>query len=158
MDYIDLTKIVPNKLTNSHIDKFTEFLQELEKNNDDIFFHPHKFNDQSIQNIIYLSENGEDEYWLFCHRNNIVSYGLLRGWSEGYTIPSVGVAVSLFYRGRGVAKYTMNFLHNRAKIKKAAKVRLKVDKNNTNAIKLYESMGYVLNNYSDSELIGFLEI
>ena len=70
------------------------------------------------------------------------AYGILRGWDEGYEIPSLGIAVCRAARGTGVARLMMQYLHVCARLRGAKSVRLRVPPDNTVAIGLYRSMGY----------------
>jgi len=154
----DINKYVLSKLDSQHQISLINFLGLLQQHNDHKTFHPHEFDNQSIEKIIKLSRSGPDEYWILEHNNEILAYGLLRGWSEGFTIPSIGLAVSPNYRGLGLGEQMMLFLHARAKDKGCDKIRLTVYKDNISAIKLYHKLGYVLEDYSDLSLIGFINL
>jgi len=88
----------------------------------------------------------------------IIAYGMLRGWSEGYAIPSLGIAVLPECRRRGVARQLMHHLHEVAADRGAASVRLTVYRENRAASLLYESFGYRLTPCSDHELRGHLSL
>jgi len=91
-----------------------------------------------------LSVRPEDEHWVFVNASSrVVCYGMLRGWSEGYEIPSLGLAVLAACRGRGVGGTMIEVLHAVAKARGAPKVRLTVDRDNAPARRLYASRGYV---------------
>ena len=131
-------------------------MKDLIDNQEYGIFHPHEFDINTIQKII--SNNSLDEYWIMCDNEQIVSYGILRGWDEGFTIPSIGIAVSPNYRKFGFGKKMMLFLHSRAKERGASKIRLTVYKDNIKAIRLYNQLGYMLESQSDSTFVGYLEI
>jgi ribosomal protein S18 acetylase RimI-like enzyme len=90
--------------------------------------------------------------------SNVIGYGMLRGWDEGYVIPSLGIALDSSVRGRGYGTALMNFLHDIAKQRGAAKVRLKVDSKNLPAIELYRGLGYIFEPEGDQDLVGFLDL
>src|SRR5690242_21202213 len=90
--------------------------------------------------------------------NHVIGYGMLRGWDEGYAIPSLGIAIDPEVRGRGHSRVLMNFLRDVAKQRGAERIRLKVDPQNQSAAELYRSLGYVLEPQPDGQLIGFLEL
>ena len=79
---------------------------------------------------------------------------LIFGWGP---IPSLGIALDQSVRGRGYGRVLMNFLHETARKRGAAKVRLKVDSRNHPAIELYRSLGYVFEPQSGQDLVGFLD-
>lgn len=128
------------------------FLQDLKCNGDDVFFSPHLTDDLSIAKI--ASNSGMDLYYLMVEGNNILGYGMLRGWDEGYVIPSLGIAIHPLARGAGLGKFFMDFLHLQAFRRGASRVRLRVNKNNERAITLYKSLGYLFE--EDKEQVEFL--
>jgi ribosomal protein S18 acetylase RimI-like enzyme len=149
-------KNIFHKLSDRYLYLFLDFLKDLIDNQEYNRFHPHAFDITTIQKII--SSDSLDEYWIMCEDEQIVSYGILRGWDEGFTIPSIGIAVSPNYRKFGFGKKMMLFLHSRAKERGASKIRLTVYKDNIKAIRLYNQLGYILESQSDSTFVGYLEI
>lgn len=145
-----------HKLSDKYLYLFLDFLKDLKNNQEDHIFHPHSFDINTIKQII--TSNSLDEYWILCHDNQMVAYGILRGWDEGFTIPSIGIAVSPIYRRFGFGKKMMLFLHSRAKERGASKIRLTVYKDNIKAIRLYNQLGYILESQSESTFVGHLEI
>ena len=120
-------------------------------------FHPHPFTPDTAAAICRHADSTPapcDEYHAGFADGRIVAYGMLRGWVEGYAVPSLGIAVRPDCRGRGVARAFMQHLHGVAADRGATKIRLKVYKTNTSAIGLYESLGYELESFSATELLG----
>ncbi|MBX9675348.1 MAG: GNAT family N-acetyltransferase [Methylotenera sp.] len=117
-----------------------EFIKELDENGDSIFFAPHAVDSKTLDMI--ADKDNKDLHYLLVEGENILGYGLLRGWNEGYEIPSLGIAISPKARGNGLAKMLMQFLHIAALRKFSSKVRLRVLKSNAKAIKLYQELGY----------------
>ena len=72
----------------------------------------------------------------------VLSYGMLRGWDEGYEIPSLGILVRADVRGAGLGDLTMRLLHLAARRRGARRIRLTVYERNHRAISLYVSLGY----------------
>jgi ribosomal-protein-alanine N-acetyltransferase len=68
---------------------------------------------------------------------------MLRGWDEGYSIPSFGVAVGVPYRGAGIARSLLRYAIASARERGAVTLMLKVHLDNPNARHLYESEGFV---------------
>jgi len=131
------------------------FFHDLIQNRDDLFFHPHPFTSEYAKIISYYS--GEDLYYVLTEKNAILGYAMLRGWDEGYEIPSLGIIIHYTVRNRGFGKLFMTFLHHAAKMKGAKKIRLKVHPSNKKAIQLYQNLGYVFNDMEKTELIGFYD-
>ena len=143
-------------LSLQHAESLASLFARLWKSGDEDFFHPHPLtNEEAIARANY---SGKDFYCVMIQDRNVIGYGMLRGWDEGYAIPSLGIALDPSTRGRGYGRELMNFLHDTAKKRGAAKVRLKVDSKNLPAIELYRSLGYVFEPEHDQELIGFLDL
>lgn len=131
------------------------FLEDLRECGDDVFFSPHPTDENSVNRI--AGYTGRDLYYLLVEEEKVIGYGLLRGWDEGYQIPSLGIAIHPSARGGGLGKIFLNFLHVSAFRRGASKVRLRVHKNNNKAIRLYKSLGYVFEEDANQAdyLIGF---
>jgi ribosomal-protein-alanine N-acetyltransferase len=120
------------------------------------FFHPHPFtHEEAVKRANYV---GKDFYCLMRLHDEAMGYGLLRGWDEGFEIPSLGCAIDLAVRGHGYARLLMEYLHATATQRGAKRIRLKVYPNNTRAIGLYRSMGYVLQGGEAGQWIGYLDL
>lgn len=145
------------KTKNLEISDIPQFIKFIENNKEDLkFFHPHKFDIQSLEELI--NKNKDDIYTIFLENYSIIAYGILRGWDEGYSIPSLGILIDKNFRGKGYSNLIMNILHDMCKEKKCEKIRLTVIKNNIVAINLYKKLGYEFEDYSEDSLIGFLKI
>jgi len=138
-----------------HEDEYelVNFFRKVECNN---YFHPHSFNKEYAQFLCNYS--GLDLYYIVLINNKIIGYSLLRGWDEGDDIPELGIIVDDSYRGKGLAKAIMNFLHTAARLKGATKIRLKFYKYNEKAVSLYESLGYELSDFDNDQYIGYKKI
>lgn len=86
--------------------------------------------------------NGRDLYLLGFVAGEAVAYGMLRGWDEGYTVPSLGIGVRRDQIRRGYGWAMMLALHDAARERGAKSVRLRVDPDNLAAASLYRSLGY----------------
>jgi [ribosomal protein S18]-alanine N-acetyltransferase len=124
---------------------------------DDIYFHPHKFDQESAHHIV--TYRGKDLYYLMTVDDFAIGYGLLRGWDEGYTIPSLGIAIHPAYRSQGLSRVFMSFLHAAARLRGANQVRLKVYPQNITALNLYRQLGYVFSSViEDDQLVGYINL
>lgn len=119
--------------------------------NDENNFHPHKYN---IKNVIKNTLDSQDIYIIQLYNKKMVGYGMLRGWKEGYEIPTLGIIIDNKYRGLGLSKIMMNYLHEMARNKKSKEIYLKVKNDNFIAINLYKKFDYKLSNFNDEFLIG----
>jgi ribosomal protein S18 acetylase RimI-like enzyme len=132
------------------------FFRSFAEGPDHAFFHPHPMTDDEADRI--CAHGGRDLYYAACAAGRVLAYGLLRGWDEGYAIPSVGLAIAPEARGRGLARAFMAFLHAAAKQRGATQVRLTVDRDNLRAVELYRRLGYQLEPKNDDQLVGRLPL
>lgn len=131
------------------------FFASLAENQDDAFFSPHPADCETIRRIIVSKRS--DEYLLLAEGGTVYGYGLLRGWDDGYVIPSLGLAIHRAIRGAGFGRALMCYLHAVARHKGAGKIRLRVHRQNTRAIDLYKRLDYELDQDGEQPdyLIGF---
>lgn len=122
---------------------------------DDRFFHPHPFTPAEAARL--CAYTGRDLYYAAV-ADRVLAYGMLRGWDEGYAVPSLGIAVHPAARGTGVAAGFMHFLHAAAATRRAPRVRLKVYPANVKAKKLYDRLGYVFEGESHGQLVGVFHL
>lgn len=129
---------------------FKAFLNALEVTGDNKHFQPHPFDDASIKQIIH--SKSKDYYCLLVEHADVLGYGLLR-WHTGYSRPSLGIAVHPKKRKRGYASALMEHLHEESLKRDSRQVRLRVKKDNPEAIKLYEKFGYHLHPDQDPSFL-----
>lgn len=101
--------------------------------------------------------DGQDIYAALVEDGRVVAYGMLRGWDDGFEVPSLGVAVHPGERGRGLGGLLMQHLHDEAKRRGAVRVRLTVERENERARRLYDALGYELRE-RDAHVEGFLTL
>jgi [ribosomal protein S18]-alanine N-acetyltransferase len=130
-----------------------DFFRDLVGHGDEPWFHPHPL---TAGHAAWLAGyRGRDLYYAATRGEAVLAYGLLRGWDEGYEVPSLGIAVHPASRRRGLARPFMLFLHAVARQRGARRIRLKVYPDNGPARRLYESLGYRLESGTDGQLVGF---
>jgi ribosomal protein S18 acetylase RimI-like enzyme len=133
-----------------------DFLRELEDQNEDRHFHPHPFTEDVLEGFCHYQ--GEDLYYVAVESDSVLAYGMLRGWDEGFLIPSLGIAVHPKVRGTGLARAFMLFLHQAARQKGADQIRLKVYPENEKAVGLYKDLGYVFDEMEGNQIVGILTL
>lgn len=137
------------KLNYTNVDNLVRFFDRNDFESE--YFYPHPFTKEFLLGL--LSYNNLDFYCMMLLENKVISYGLLRGWNEGYIIPSLGVAVDKNYRGLGIGNLMCEYLHVIAKIDGCKQIILRVNKDNNIAKSLYEKLGYVFTNDKDSNYL-----
>jgi [ribosomal protein S18]-alanine N-acetyltransferase len=144
------------KLTREWKEPLLLFLRQLEDTKDSDHFRPHPFVDEAVDRI--LATSSRDLYYLLTESVNVLGYGMLRGWDEGYDIPSLGIAIHPAWRGEGLGKAFMIFLHAAAKTRGATKIRLRVHERNSRAMRMYEAMGYKFETREGGYRVGLLDL
>jgi len=132
------------------------FLRSLEEAGEERFFSPHPFTERHVAAL--ARRTGKDLHYVLTVGGTVVGYGLLRGWDEGYEVPSLGIAVHPSARGRGLGRALMIFLHAAAAMKGASRVRLRVSPDNLTAIALYSSLGYTFAVEEDGLRVGIIDL
>jgi ribosomal protein S18 acetylase RimI-like enzyme len=138
------------------VEAIAEFFRLLSRAGYEAWFHPHPFTDNQASWLAQYA--GEDYYAMIVEDDQILAYGMLRGWDEGFSIPSLGIATNPDYRGVGLGRTMMQHLHDVARSRDATEVRLTVDVNNRIAQGLYSSFGYEFEPHSEGRLLGKLSL
>lgn len=130
-----------------------EFFADLVAAGDEHAFHPHPFTPEAAAER--AAYRGLDVYCVAVAGGRVLGYGMLRGWDEGFEVPSLGIAIHQAARGIGLGRAMMAYLHCEARRRDAARIRLKVYPDNAVAVALYRSLGYEFTGTEDGQLVGF---
>lgn len=145
-----------NQIDASMESLLTAFFRELDAAGYQVWFHPHPL---TLEAAFMLARyKGGDYYAVLADDAEILAYGMLRGWDEGYAIPSLGIATSPRHTGRGLGRLMMDHLHEVARERGASQVRLTVNKENNVAERLYRKLGYDFEELDDQHLVGRLSL
>lgn len=104
------------------------------------YFHPHPFDRQTAAAL--ASYSGKDIYVASFAGDEIAGYAMLRGWDEGYVVPSFGVAVAPAYQGQGIGSRLLRESIRIALEMGAEEVMLKVHPENPRALSWYRKVGF----------------
>ena len=133
------------------------FFEELKERGADTVFHPHPLTADAALEL--ANHRGKDLYFVLLDGEDVIGYGLLRGWDAGYDVPSLGIAIHPDMEGQGLARLLMHFLRHVAVRRGAKKIRLRVHRTNERAIGLYRSLGYTLTDDDDQRYqLGILNL
>ena len=143
-------------VTQYWVKKLTQFFEDIATHKDDAYFHPHPFTYEMARMI--ANYEGNDLYFLQIQDDEIAGYAMLRGWDDGFTIPSLGIVIHPTFRNEDLGTGFMEFLHSKARAKGASKVRVKVYPTNVAARHLYEKLGYSFCDEENGQLIGYCEL
>ena len=137
-----------------------DLLEELSGDREASGFHPHPMTRSEARRIATGGAGRKDVYFAAFVEGRLAGYGMLRGWDEGYSIPSFGVALSMAYRDRGLGRLLLRYAIETARGRGAATMMLKVHLDNPSARHLYESEGFVFEEMPDdpSQIKGLLAL
>jgi len=105
------------------------------------YFVAFEFDLVTIKNILTKAKN--DLYYGVYWGEELTGFYMLRGFDEGFTIPSYGVYISSRFNNKGLAALTLNHAISTCKFLECKKLRLKVHTANTYALKQYVKFGFV---------------
>lgn len=133
-----------------------DFFRALDANGDGSLFYPHPLTEAEASRL--CRHAGLDQYFVARAGSRIIGYGMLRGWDEGYDIPSLGLAVHSEYRSQGVADALLRGLVRQAKNRGARRLRLTVEASRKRFIVFFERHGFVFSALKPGRLVGMLEL
>jgi ribosomal protein S18 acetylase RimI-like enzyme len=135
---------------------FGRFLLALGESGAGEHFHPHPLTAEEAQRL--AAYDGQDLYYVISDGETILGYGMLRGWDEGFDVPSLGIAIHPSTQGSGLGRAFMYFLHAAARARAAKRIRLKVHRTNARAQRLYTDLGYEFTGEQDNQLVGYVAL
>ena len=103
-------------------------------------FNPFPLNEKTARSIC---EERLDLYFVAISQRQILGLSMLRGWSEGFSVPSFGILIDCSRIGRGLGRRMTEFTLMEAKAARCEQVRLSVYGSNARALQLYLSLGFV---------------
>ena len=90
-----------------------------------------------------LAERRQDRYYgAFTGPDEIVALSMLRGWDEGFVVPSFGIVVDARWHGRGIGTRMTVWTIEQARALGALSVRLTVYDDNPTAHRMYTRLGF----------------
>jgi ribosomal protein S18 acetylase RimI-like enzyme len=156
VESLQLPVLEINRVTASSVPALTRFFDALRHDPVAADFHPHPLTSEYATHL--GGYTGADLYYVVRLNDKVVGYGMLRGWDEGYAVPSLGLALHSDWRRHGLAKLFIQFLHAAARLRGAQKVRLKVYPRNMAAVTLYTKLGYSFSAHESGQLIAFYNL
>jgi ribosomal-protein-alanine N-acetyltransferase len=103
-------------------------------------FHPFPLNAQTAYKI--ACNEHLDRYYIAIRDTRIVGLCMLRGWDDGFGIPSFGVCVDHNFQRLGLGRQLAEFAIGEAIRLACPSVRLSVYANNIRAANLYMNLGF----------------
>jgi RimJ/RimL family protein N-acetyltransferase len=103
-------------------------------------FIPFSFDSAVIKSL--LSDARKDKYFAVKADKEIAGFFMLRGFDQGYEIPSYGVWIAEKYSGLGLSQLTLLYSISFCKINGIKKMMLKVAPENSAAKHIYEKFDF----------------
>jgi len=136
-----------------HASALTSFFERLRSQGVEKFFHPHPLTAEEAQKR--AAYQGRDFYCVLVLDDTVIGYGMLRGWDEGYEVPSVGVVVDPAVEGRGYSGSILKYLRATARQRGVVRLRATVEPENTRMVAHCRLLGYVFERLENGKLVGF---
>jgi glycosyltransferase involved in cell wall biosynthesis/GNAT superfamily N-acetyltransferase len=103
-------------------------------------FHPFPMTSDSAEEIALRA--GNDRYFGAFVRGRLVGLSMLRGWEDGFDVPSFGIVVDRTSHGQGIGSVLTDFTLDRAPWFGCEQVRLSVYASNEQAHRMYLTRGF----------------
>jgi ribosomal protein S18 acetylase RimI-like enzyme len=104
-------------------------------------FNPFRLTAEMARTIAQVPRR--DHYYGAFLGDRMVGFSMLRGWDEGYSVPSFGILIDRDFQGRGYGSRMILFTVREARRLGCQRVRLTVYSSNFKAFQLYVSHGFV---------------
>jgi ribosomal protein S18 acetylase RimI-like enzyme len=83
-----------------------------------------------------------DAYFVASMKAELIAMSMLRGFDDGYAVPSFGIFVDYRHHGHGVGRWLTTWTVGEARRRGCLAIRLSVYASNTAALGLYRSLGF----------------
>jgi glycosyltransferase involved in cell wall biosynthesis/RimJ/RimL family protein N-acetyltransferase len=103
-------------------------------------FDPFPLTEETAARI--ASGSSRDRFYGGFLGDRIVAFSMLRGWDEGYDVPSFGIAVDVDFHGAGIGTRLTAWTLDQARRLGCERIRLSVYGENETARRIYERLGF----------------
>ena len=132
-----------------------DFFAAVAEGNYAYYYRPYDLAPETASRL--CNSSGEDLNYVLIDEGIILGHGMLRGWDEGYAVPSLGIVIHPDTAGKSLGTMLTGFLHSVAWLRDCQAVRLTVYKNNIPAVKIYKRFGYKFTDKNNEEYVGILQ-
>lgn len=138
---VEQLQVVIRKVEPADYEDLARFFEENNVHEITRQFHPFPLNEETAHRI--ACTNHLDRYYVALFRDQVVGLCMLRGWDEGYSIPSFGILVDRHFQNHGLGTKMTEFAITEARKPGCRQVRLSVYASNEVALRLYTSLGFI---------------
>jgi len=117
------------------------------------FFFAHPLTLEFARYLCETLVTRKDRYHVMVVGSRVAAYSLLRGWDEGYTIPSLGLCVHPQLQGLKLGTLMMAYCLGDAKAAGVSHVRWTVDPKNLACVRGAKKFGLVCEESTDERLV-----
>ena len=121
--------------------ELTRFLEENDRPEIVRTFNPFPMTAETASRIAALPRR--DRYYGAFAGDRLVGLSMLRGWDEGYAVPSFGIVIDHRAHNRGLGQRLTAYTVDAARALGAPSVRLTVFASNGAGIRVYSRLGFV---------------
>jgi RimJ/RimL family protein N-acetyltransferase len=105
------------------------------------FFHPFDYDEPAIAGA--LGRQGRDVFMGLLWQERIIGFFMLRGWDEGYEVPTFGILVDERYRGYGLEMAALDTAKVICRLLDASRMMIKMHPDNISAKGVARKTGFV---------------
>jgi RimJ/RimL family protein N-acetyltransferase len=105
------------------------------------FFNAFSFEHEAIASM--LAKRRQDVFMGIYWRGRIAGFFMLRGWDEGYDVPSYGVVIDESYSGYGLTWLSLKMVKSICRLRRVPRLMLKVHPDNLAAKTLFEEAHFI---------------
>jgi ribosomal protein S18 acetylase RimI-like enzyme len=154
-----LAGLATGRLSAADASGLGRFFKALQRDPESLrFFHPFPLTPASAALLCARPSTALDRHYITRYHDRIAAYSMLRGWDEGYTIPSFGACTHPGLRNAGLGHWLLAHAITESRAAGAGKLRLTVYKENLRAIHVYRKFGFVFSDSNERELVGLLDL
>jgi len=135
-----MSRLLIESLLPEHCPGLARLLEDNDREEITGHFHPFPMTRETAERLCL--GHFKDRYYIAFLDGVTVGLVMLRGWDEGYEVPSFGVFIDYRYHGRGLGRLLTEYAIVEAKQMGCAKVRLTLYESNVRGWRLYTSLGF----------------
>lgn len=153
------TALTIRRVTSADAGLLAAFFEVLGADADTVrFFRPHPLTAAYARELCGRVDQSRDRYYVGVYRGRFMTYSLLRGWEEGYAVPSLGIATHPGVRGAGLGHFVMAHGIAESRAAGAPRLRFTVYKANARGLHIWTKYGFTFSDKNEHEWLALLDL